>query len=153
MATGHLGGLNLTNSELLSVERIIIVAAGTSYHAGMVAAYLMESLARIPATTELASELRYRNPIVEKNTLYFVVSQSGETADTLYAMRELQRKGAKVLGICNVVGSTIARETDGGVYIHSVPRDCSCINKSIYFAAYSSLYIYPDDGKNERYVI
>ncbi|TFH05460.1 MAG: isomerizing glutamine--fructose-6-phosphate transaminase, partial [Spirochaetales bacterium] len=78
--------------------------------------------ARIPATAELASELRYRNPIVERNTVYFAVSQSGETADTLYAMRELQRKGARVLGICNVVGSTIARESDGGVYIHSGPE-------------------------------
>ncbi|HUX21122.1 MAG TPA: glutamine--fructose-6-phosphate transaminase (isomerizing) [Spirochaetia bacterium] len=122
LSTGHLGGLNLTNRELLNVERVKIVAAGTSYHAGMVGAYLLESIARIPATAELASEVRYRNPIVERGTLHFVVSQSGETADTLYAMRELKRKGAMVLGICNVVGSTIARETDGGVYIHSGPE-------------------------------
>ena len=122
LATGHLGGLNLTNRELLDIERIKIIAAGTSYHAGMVAAYLLESMARIPATAELASEVRYRNPLVERNSLYFAVSQSGETADTLYAMRELQRKGARVLGICNVVGSTIPRESDGGVYIHSGPE-------------------------------
>ncbi|MFW5684417.1 MAG: isomerizing glutamine--fructose-6-phosphate transaminase, partial [Spirochaetota bacterium] len=83
---------------------------------------LLEGLSRIPATAELASELRYRNPIVERNTVHFAVSQSGETADTLYAMRELQRKGARVLGICNVVGSTIPRESDGGVYIHSGPE-------------------------------
>lgn len=121
-ATGHLGGLNLTKNELLNVERIIIVAAGTSYYAGLVAAYLLESVARIPTRAELASELRYRNPIIEKNAIYFIVSQSGETADTLYAMRELQRKGAKTLGVCNVVGSTIARESDGGVYIHSGPE-------------------------------
>ena len=121
-ATGHLGGLNLTSNQLLNVERVKIIAAGTSYHAGMVGAYLLESVARIPATAELASEVRYRNPIVERDALYFVVSQSGETADTLYAMRELKRKGASVLGICNVVGSTIARETDGGVYIHSGPE-------------------------------
>jgi glucosamine--fructose-6-phosphate aminotransferase (isomerizing) len=121
-ATGHLGGLNLSRQDLLNVERVKIIAAGTSYHAGMVAAYLLETVARIPATAELASELRYRNPIVERNTIYFAVSQSGETADTLYAMRELQRKGAKVLGICNVVGSTIPRESDGGVYIHSGPE-------------------------------
>ncbi len=120
--TGHLGGLNLSTKELLNVERIKIVAAGTSYHAGMVAAYLMESVARIPAYAELASEVRYRNPVVERHPLYFVVSQSGETADTLYAMRELRRKGAPVLGICNVVGSTIPRESDGGVYIHSGPE-------------------------------
>ena len=121
-ATGHLGGLNMTSQELIKIERVRIIAAGTSYHAGMVAAYLLESVARLPATAELASELRYRNPIVERNTVYFAVSQSGETADTLYAMRELQRKGARVLGVCNVVGSTIPRESDGGVYIHSGPE-------------------------------
>jgi glucosamine--fructose-6-phosphate aminotransferase (isomerizing) len=112
----------MTNAELLNVERVKIIAAGTSYHAGMVAAYLLETIARIPASAELASEVRYRNPIVERNTVYFAVSQSGETADTLYAMRELQRKGARVLGICNVVGATIPRESDGGVYIHSGPE-------------------------------
>ena len=122
LATSHLGGLNLTSKQLLQIERVSIVATGTSYHAGLVGTYLLESIARIPCIAELASEVRYRNPIVERNTLYFVLSQSGETADTLYAMRELQRKGATVLGICNVVGSTIARETDGGVYIHSGPE-------------------------------
>lgn len=122
LATGHLGGLNLSSKELLNIERIKIIAAGTSFHAGMVTSYVLESLARIPCTVELSSEVRYKNPIVERNSLYFAVSQSGETADTLYAMRELQRKGATVLGICNVVGSTIARETDGGVYIHSGPE-------------------------------
>ncbi len=121
-ATGHLGGLNLSAKELLNIERVEIVAAGTSYYAGMVGAYLLERMARIPAHAELSSEVRYKNPIVQPSTLYFVVSQSGETADTLYAMRELQRKGATVLGVCNVVGSTIARESDGGVYIHSGPE-------------------------------
>ncbi len=121
-ATTHLGGLNLSTKELIQIERVKIIAAGTSYHAGMVGAYLLESLPRIPALSELASEVRYKNPIIEKNTLYFAVSQSGETADTLYAMKELQRKGATVLGICNVVGSTIARTADGGVYIHSGPE-------------------------------
>ncbi len=121
-ATGHLGGLNMTPKQLLNIKRIYIVAAGTSFYAGMVGAFLLESIARIPASTELASEVRYKNPVVEPDALYFVVSQSGETADTLYAMRELQRKGATVLGICNVVGSTIARESDGGVYIHSGPE-------------------------------
>ena len=122
LATGHLGGLNLTNRELLNVERIKIVATGTSYHAALVGTYLLESIARIPATAELSSEVRYKNPIVERNALHYVISQSGETADTLYALRELKRKGATVLGICNVVGSTIARETDGGTYIHSGPE-------------------------------
>ncbi|MCD6120525.1 MAG: glutamine--fructose-6-phosphate transaminase (isomerizing) [Spirochaetales bacterium] len=122
VASAHLGGLNMTTKELLNIERIKIIGAGTSYHAGMVGAYLLESVARIPSVPEIASELRYRNPIIERNTLYFAISQSGETADTLYAMRELQRKGATVLGVCNVVGSTIARESDGGVYIHSGPE-------------------------------
>ena len=121
-ATAHLGGLNMTSRELAGIERVRIVAAGTSYHAGLLGMYLLEGLARVPCTVEISSELRYRNPIIERNTLHFVVSQSGETADTLYAMRELQRKGATVLGICNVVGSTIAREADGGVYIHSGPE-------------------------------
>lgn len=121
-ATGHLGGLELSNRKLLEINRIKILAAGTSYHAGLVAGYVLESLARIPTTAELASELRYRNPIVERDSLYFAISQSGETADTLYAMREVQRKGGRVLGVCNVVGSTIARESDGGVYIHSGPE-------------------------------
>ncbi len=121
-ATAVLGGLNMSEMELLGVKRIVIIAAGTSYYAGCVVAYLLESLARIPAVTELASELRYRNPIVEEGTLYFAISQSGETLDTLMAIRELQRKGGRVLGICNVVGSTIARESNGGVYIHSGPE-------------------------------
>ncbi len=122
MATAHLGGLNMSNRDLLNVQRVRIVAAGTSWHAGLVGMYLLESIARIPCTVEISSELRYRNPVVEPNTLHFVVSQSGETADTLFAMRELKRKGATVLGICNVVGSTIPRESDGGVYIHSGPE-------------------------------
>jgi glucosamine--fructose-6-phosphate aminotransferase (isomerizing) len=120
--TAKLGGLNMNSRELRSVNRVIILAAGTSSYAAMVCAYLLEKVARIPASAELSSEVRYKNPIVEPGTLYFVVSQSGETADTLYAMRELQRKGATVLGICNVVGSTIPRESDGGVYIHSGPE-------------------------------
>ncbi len=121
-ATGHLGGLNLNAKELLNIDRVEIIAAGTSYYAGMVGSYLLEHVARIPAHAELSSEVRYKNPIVQPNTLYFAVSQSGETADTLYAMRELQRKGATVLGVCNAVGSTIPRESDGGTYIHSGPE-------------------------------
>jgi glucosamine--fructose-6-phosphate aminotransferase (isomerizing) len=121
-ATAHLGGLNMSNTELRDIERIKIVAAGTSFHAGLVASYLMESVAQIPCGAELASELRYRNPIVERGSLYFAVSQSGETIDTLSAMRELKRKGARVLGLCNVVGSSIAREAGAGVYIHSGPE-------------------------------
>jgi glutamine---fructose-6-phosphate transaminase (isomerizing) len=122
LATSVLGGLNMSTRDLISVERVKIIAAGTSFYAGMVGAHLLESVARIPSSAELASEIRYRNPIVERNTLYFAVSQSGETADTLYAMKELQRKGARVLGVCNVVGSSIPRASDGGVYIHSGPE-------------------------------
>ena len=140
-ATGHLGGLNMTTEELLKVERVVIIAAGTSYHAGLVAAYLLESMAGIPAHAEIASELRYRNPIIEKNTLYFAISQSGETMDTLYAMRELQRKGARVLGICNVVGSTIARESDGGVYIHSGPEIAVASTKA-FTSQMTAMYIF-----------
>ncbi len=120
--TAMLGGLNMNEQDLLGIKRVVIFAAGTSFYAGRVVAYLMEYLARVPAVAELASELRYRNPLVEEGTLYLAVSQSGETLDTLMAVRELKRKGARVLGICNVVGSTIARETDGGVYIHSGPE-------------------------------
>jgi glucosamine--fructose-6-phosphate aminotransferase (isomerizing) len=121
-AEAKLGGLNLDRRALRAVGRVKVIAAGTSWHAGLTGAWLLESMARIPAQAELASELRYRNPIVEKDSLWFAVSQSGETADTLYAMREIQRRGACVLGICNVVGSTIARESDGGVYVHSGPE-------------------------------
>ena len=120
--TARLGGLNLSKKELLAIDTIQIIAAGTSYHAGMTASYLFEQVARIPSQAYLASELRYKNPIVSPSMLYFAVSQSGETADTLYAMREIQRRGGTVLGICNVVGSTIARESDGGVYVHSGPE-------------------------------
>lgn len=140
-ATAHLGGLNMSSRELLDIERVKIIAAGTSYHAGLVAAYALESIARVPATSELASELRYRNPIVERNNVYFAVSQSGETADTLYAMRELQRKGARVLGICNVVGSTIPRESDGGVYIHSGPEIAVASTKA-FTSQLSALYLF-----------
>jgi glutamine---fructose-6-phosphate transaminase (isomerizing) len=121
-ATAKLGGLNLDRRYQRSVSRVNIIAAGTSWHASLVGAQLLESVARIPASAEFASELRYRNPVVERDSLWFAVSQSGETADTLYAMREIQRKGANVLGIYNVVGSTIARESDGGVYVHSGPE-------------------------------
>jgi glucosamine--fructose-6-phosphate aminotransferase (isomerizing) len=121
-ASAKLGGLNLERRYQRAVPRVSMIAAGTSWHASLVGAQLLESVARIPASAELASELRYRNPVVEPGSLWFAVSQSGETADTLYAMREIQRKGANVLGICNVVGSTIARESDGGVYVHSGPE-------------------------------
>jgi glucosamine--fructose-6-phosphate aminotransferase (isomerizing) len=118
----RLGGLNLTSEQLRDVRRIIILGCGTSWHAGLIGEYMLEEFARIPVEVEYASEFRYRNPIIDEGTLVLVISQSGETIDTLAAMREARRRGAKALGIVNVVGSTIARESDGGVYIHAGPE-------------------------------
>ncbi len=120
--TARLGGLNMSAAELRAINRVVITGCGTSWHAGMIGEYLIEELARIPVEVEYASEFRYRNPILEPGTVVIAISQSGETADTLSAMREAKRKGARVLGVCNAVGSTIARESDGGVYIHAGPE-------------------------------
>src|SRR3569832_1546985 len=117
-----LRGLNLTDEELLSFDNIVITACGTSWHSALIGEHMMEELTRVPVEVEYASEFRYRNPIVTDRTLCIVISQSGETADTLAAMREAKRRGARTLGIVNVVGSTIARESDGGVYIHAGPE-------------------------------
>jgi glucosamine--fructose-6-phosphate aminotransferase (isomerizing) len=117
-----LGGLNLTKDELLGIEQIIITACGTSWHSGLIGEMFIEEFARIRCEVEYASEFRYRNPIVTDKTLCVVISQSGETADTLAAMREAKRRGAKTLGLVNVVGSTIAREDDGGIYLHAGPE-------------------------------
>jgi glutamine---fructose-6-phosphate transaminase (isomerizing) len=117
-----LGGLNLTRQQMLELDRIIITACGTSWHSGLIGELYIEELARIPVEVEYASEFRYRNPLVTKNTLCVVMSQSGETADTLAAMREAKRRGARTLGLVNVVGSTIAREDDGGIYLHAGPE-------------------------------
>ncbi|MFO7653818.1 MAG: glutamine--fructose-6-phosphate transaminase (isomerizing) [Candidatus Krumholzibacteriia bacterium] len=117
-----LGGLHLTDWELRNVQRIIILACGTSFHAGLLGEYLIEEYAGIPVEVEYASEFRYRSPIIQNGTICLTISQSGETIDTLEAMREARRRGAKVVGITNVVGSTIARETDCGVYIHAGPE-------------------------------
>ncbi len=121
-STAKLGGLNLNPGELRAVDRLVFVSCGTALHAGMVGEYLMEELARIPTEWEYASEFRYRNAPVEKHTLVFAISQSGETIDTLAAIRESRRKGHKTLAIVNVVGSTIAREVDGGTYMHAGPE-------------------------------
>jgi len=120
--TAHLGGLNMTDSDMRAVSRIIITACGTSWHAALIGKYLMEGLARIPVSVEYASEFRYRDPVMDPGTLVFVISQSGETADTLAALRLAESKGCRAFGIVNVVGSTIARETDAGVYIHAGPE-------------------------------
>src|SRR4051812_37716895 len=117
-----LGGLNLSREELQNIDHVIITACGTSWHSGLIGEMMIEEHARIPVETEYASEFRYRNPIVGPRTLCIVISQSGETADTLAAMREAKRRGAKTLGLVNVVGSTIAREDDGGIYLHAGPE-------------------------------
>ncbi|WP_059013257.1 glutamine--fructose-6-phosphate transaminase (isomerizing) [Streptomyces specialis] len=123
-ATVRLGGLNLDARAARGVRRVKILGCGSAYHAGLIGAQLIEELARIPADAEPASEFRYRNAVVDPDTLYIAVSQSGETYDTLAAVQELKRKGAMVLGVVNVVGSAIARETDGGVYVHAGPEVC-----------------------------
>ncbi len=118
----HLGGVTLTDDEIRDISRIVITACGTSWHAGLIGEYMLEEFARIPVEVEYASEFRYRDPLVDPSTVVVVISQSGETADTLAAMREAKQKGAKAVGICNVVGSTIARESDCGTYVHAGPE-------------------------------
>src|SRR5207302_11245803 len=117
-ASAHFGGLNLDTQALRRMERIILTACGTSYHAALVGEYLIEEFARIPVEVEYASEFRYRNPPLDRNTIVVATSQSGETADTLAALRESNRKGNHTLALCTVFGSTIARDADGGGYLH-----------------------------------
>jgi len=121
-ATAKFGGLNMTAAELRNIDRIVIAASGTSWHAALVGEYLIEELAQIPVEVEFAHEFCYRNCPLEKNTVLLVLSQSGETADTLAALREAKRRGHRALSIINVVGSTIARESDGGIYMHAGPE-------------------------------
>jgi glucosamine--fructose-6-phosphate aminotransferase (isomerizing) len=118
----RLGGITLSDAELSEIDRITITACGTSWHAGLLGEYLLEELARIPVDVQYASEFRYKNPVIEDRTLILAISQSGETADTLAALREAKRRGAPTMGIVNVVGSTIARETDFGMYLHAGPE-------------------------------
>jgi glucosamine--fructose-6-phosphate aminotransferase (isomerizing) len=129
-ATAHLGGLNLSVREAREFRRVKILGCGSACYAGDLGAQLIEDLARMPATSESASEFRYRNPVVEPDTLYVAVSQSGETVDTLAAVQELQRKGGRVIGVVNVVGSTIARQVDGGIYLHAGPEMSVAATKS-----------------------
>jgi glucosamine--fructose-6-phosphate aminotransferase (isomerizing) len=128
--TAHLGGLNMSVREAREIRRVKILGCGSACYAGDLGAQLVEDLARVPATAEPASEFRYRNPVVEPDTLYVAVSQSGETIDTLAAVQELQRKGGRVIGIVNVVGSTIARQVDGGIYLHAGPEMSVAATKS-----------------------
>lgn len=121
-SSAQFGGLNIEPRELRQMDRILFLGCGTAWHACLVAEYMIEKYARLPVEVEYASEFRYRNAPLDKNTLVFAISQSGETIDTLEAQREAQRKGYRVLGFTNVVGSTIARENDGGIYQHSGPE-------------------------------
>ncbi len=120
--TAHLGGLNLDPREARAIKRVKILGCGSAYYSGVLGAQLIEELARVPADAEPASEFRYRGPVIDEGTLYIGVSQSGETYDTLAAVQEVKRKGGQVLGVVNTVGSTIAREVDGGVYLHAGPE-------------------------------
>jgi glutamine---fructose-6-phosphate transaminase (isomerizing) len=121
-ATARFGGLNMSTEDLRSIERIVIAASGTSWHAALVGEYLIEEFAHIPVEVEFAHEFCYRNAPLERGTVLLVISQSGETADTLAALREAKRRGHRALAIVNVVGSTIAREADGGIYMHAGPE-------------------------------
>ncbi len=127
----RLGGLNLSPRELRAFRRVKILGCGSAYYVGQMGAQMIEDLARMPADAEAASEFRYRDPIIESDTLYVAVSQSGETADTAFAVQEVQRKGGYVLGVVNVVGSTIARAVDGGIYIHAGPEVAVASTKAL----------------------
>jgi glucosamine--fructose-6-phosphate aminotransferase (isomerizing) len=129
--TARLDGLNLGPRELRGFRRVKVLGCGSAYYAGQIGAAMIEELARIPADAEPASEFRYRNPIIEPDTLYVAVSQSGETADTAFAVREVRRKGGQVIGLVNVVGSTIARENDGGIYLHAGPEVAVASTKAL----------------------
>ena len=132
--------LKISDAELKKIKNISIVACGTAYHAGLTGKYMLEEYAKIPVWVDTSSEFRYRDPIVEKDTLVIIVSQSGETADSLAALREAKKRGAKVLGICNVLGSSIAREADGVIYTHAGPEIAVASTKA-YTAQLGILYL------------
>ncbi len=129
--TSHLGGLNMDAREIRAIRRVKILGCGSAYYVGQMGASLIEELARIPADAEAASEFRYRDPVIEPDTLYVAVSQSGETIDTLLAVQEIRRKGGRVVGLVNVVGSAIARECDGGIYLHAGPEVAVASTKAL----------------------
>jgi glucosamine--fructose-6-phosphate aminotransferase (isomerizing) len=129
--TAHLGGLDMDARQLRAVRRVKILGCGSAYYVGQMGAALIEELARIPADAEAASEFRYRDPVIEPDTLYVAVSQSGETIDTLLAVQEVRRKGGRCVGLVNVVGSAIARECDGGIYLHAGPEVAVASTKAL----------------------
>jgi len=129
--TAHLGGLEMDARETRAIRRVKILGCGSAYYVGQMGASMLEELARVPADAEPASEFRYRNPIIEPDTLYVAVSQSGETIDTLLAVQEIKRKGGRVIGLVNVVGSAIARECEGGIYLHAGPEVAVASTKAL----------------------
>ncbi len=133
--------LAIPEKDLKRIKRISVVACGTAYHAGLIGKYLIEKIARVPVWVDQASEFRYRDPLVDKDTLVIVISQSGETADTLAALREAKRKGAAVLAVCNVLGSSIAREADGVIYTHAGPEIAVASTKA-YTAQIAILHLF-----------
>jgi glutamine---fructose-6-phosphate transaminase (isomerizing) len=130
LASARLGGIETHAAQLFDVQRVVFTACGTSLYSAQVGAYLMSRYARMPASAEDAAELAVQNPIVDRRTLYIAISQSGETADTLGALREIRNRGGLVMGITNVVGSSLARETDFGVYVHAGPEISVCSTKA-----------------------
>ncbi len=144
-STANFGGLNLTPADFRQIDRFQFCACGTAWHACLVAEHLIERFARVPVEVDYASEFRYRNAPLYRNTLFFVISQSGETLDTREALREAKRKGYKVMAICNVVGSTIARESDGGIYQHAGPEigvaSTKAFTSQLLIAAMFALYV------------
>ena len=152
-ATAVFGGLNMDAQTLRRIDRIVLTACGTSWHSGLVGEYLIEEFARIPVEVEYASELRYRNPPMGDRTMVFAITQSGETADTLAAMRECKRKGHPTLAICNVVGSTIAREADGGIYLHAGAGDRSRLDKSLHVPSHRPDAARPVHGPHAQSVV
>ncbi len=129
--TAHLGGLDLEPRQIRAIQRVKILGCGSAYYVGQMGASMIEELARVPADAEAASEFRYRNPIIEPDTLYVAVSQSGETIDTLLAVQEIKRKGGRVIGLVNVVGSAIARDCEGGIYLHAGPEVAVASTKAL----------------------
>jgi glucosamine--fructose-6-phosphate aminotransferase (isomerizing) len=144
-STANFGGLNLTPADFRTIDRFVFTSCGTGWHACLVAEHLIERYARIPVEVDYASEFRYRNAPLDRDALFFVISQSGETIDTLAALREAKRKGYKCMAICNVVGSTIAREADGGIYQHAGPEigvaSTKAFTSQLAIAAMFALYV------------
>ncbi len=144
-SSANFGGLNLTPADFRTIDRFVFTSCGTGWHACLVAEHLIERFARIPVEVDYASEFRYRNAPLDRNALFFVISQSGETIDTLAALREAKRKGYKCMAICNVVGSTIAREADGGIYQHAGPEigvaSTKAFTSQLLVAALLALYV------------